>query len=524
MVPPARSRVVRRPELPLRRSVPFTLLLGALVAACGEAPPEVAPAPAPATAAESAHPEVQPRDLVDALAQPPTFTGELPSLAAINIRDARIETVLSGLERPWAFAFIAEDEVLITETGGRLQRFRFGSAAPREVDGLPAIANTHPQQGLLDLVLHPAFAENRRIYFSYSQADVHAPTYTLTAMATARLGEDRLLDLEVLLEAGPYSWSPSNFGGAMAFDDQGMLYISIGDRGEHELSQRGDRLQGKILRLHDDGSVPADNPFAGNPDVDDRIYALGVRNPQGLDFDQQSGRLFEAEHGPLGGDEINIIRAGANYGWPLVSYGKSYDMADIGVGTHAPGMVQPIYYFQSSEAVSPLRVYRGAMFPEWDGDLLVGALRAQRVTRIDLDGEVVRSAHPILTELDARIRDLGVAADGSVFVLTEPGDLHRLYREPVATIAVNEAVDPAQIYALVCAGCHATGAYEAPNPQLVGAMDAARARPREEAYRRTIEGYGQMPARGLCDICEDSHLRGVVDFMLDQDREAPPGS
>jgi aldose sugar dehydrogenase len=466
---------------------------------------------------------VQPKELVNLLGQSPAFTGDLPSLAAINVRDARIETVLSGLTRPWAFEFIADDEVLVTEIGGRLLRYRFGDDAPQQVPGLPEVATTHPQQGLLDIALHPDFAKNRRIYFTYAKADPVAPAYTLTALATARLGEDYLHDVATLLEAGPYNWSPSNFGGALAFDDRGFLYVSIGDRGDHDIAQRVDRLQGKILRLNDDGSVPDDNPFVDDPGVDDRIYALGVRNPQGLDFDAPTGRLFEAEHGPLGGDEINIIRPGANYGWPVISYGKYYNTADIGIGTHAAGMEQPIYYYTPSEAISPLLVYRGAMFPEWEGDLLVGALRGKHVSRLDLDGEVVRSVYPILGELDARIRDLKVGSDGAVFVLTEPGNLHRLYRAPSEPPAPTGHIGSAELYELICSGCHATGAYGAPDPDLVGTMDAVRTRPREEAYRRTIEGYALMPTRGLCDVCDDDQLRGIVDYMLDQAGGAPTG-
>lgn len=496
-------------------SKPFLMIaLGSALLVVGCSDPDSPVAARPSNDAQTAS-RVQPEQVVNALGQPPAFAGDLPSLAAINIRDARIETVLSGLDRPWAFEFIAEDEVLVTEIAGRMLRYRFGADVSIAMDGLPMIATTHPQQGLLDVALHPQFDENRRIYFTYTKADPLAPAYTLTALATARLGEDRLQDLAVLLEAGPYSWSPSNFGGALAFDDRGFLYVSIGDRGEHETAQRGERLQGKILRLNDDGSVPADNPFVDDLAVDDRIYALGVRNAQGLDFDARSGLLFEAEHGPLGGDEINIIRAGANYGWPVITYGKNYTTADIGIGSHAPGMEQPIYYYLPSEAISPLLVYRGNMFPEWDGDLLVGALRGQHVSRVDLDGEVVRSVYPILGELKARIRDLKVGTDGALFVLTEPGNLHRLYRVPVEAPDSSGEIGSAELYELVCAGCHATGAYGAPNPDLAGAMDAVRARPRELAYRRTIEGYAQMPARGLCDLCDDDHLRGIVDYMLD---------
>lgn len=448
--------------------------------------------------------------------EPPAYTGELPSLAELNLRDAFLDTVWSGLERPRAFTFIADDEVLITEIGGRLLRHRFGSGEVVPVAGVPEVLATHPQQGLLDVATHPDFARNRRIYLTFVKADPEAPTYSLTALATARLEEDRLRGLEILLEAGPYSWSPANFGGAMVFGSDGHLYLSVGDRGEGDPAQDGRRLQGKILRLTGDGRVPPDNPFIGDPAIDDRIYALGVRNPQGLDVDPATGTLYEAEHGPLGGDEVNILRAGANYGWPIITYGKNYTTADIGIGTHARDMEQPIWYWTPSIAVSPLVVYRGAMFPEWEGDLLVGALKGQKLVRLDLDGGRVRSAQSFLTELAARIRDIEVAPDGSVYVLTEAGGLHRLHRRPERRPPPGAPIPPAELYRLVCAGCHATGAYEAPNPELPGALDAARAAPREQAWRRTLEGYGRMPARGLCDVCSDEHLRSIVDWMLDE--------
>lgn len=444
----------------------------------------------------------------------------IPSLAALNIRDARLEVVIEGLDRPWAFEFIGDDEVLITEIGGRLLRYRFGDPAPREVVGLPAIATSNELLGLLDVALHPHFASNRRIYISYSQADPHAEQYTLTAVASAVLDGETLADLKVILEAGPYSWSYSNSGGALAFDADGHLYVSIGDRSEQDLAQRGDRLQGKILRLHDDGQVPADNPFVGSAQIDDRIYALGVRNPQGLDFDPATGRLFEAEHGPMGGDEVNLIEAGANYGWPMVSYGMSYRMERIGVGTHAADMRQPLFYYLPSEAISPLLVYRGAMFPEWDGDLLLGALKGQHVSRLDLDGETVRSEYPILGELQARIRDLKAGADGSLFVLTQSGVLYRVYRDGRPDVEVPALASPAMVYDMVCAGCHAGGAYGAPVPEQPAQWARILAQPIAQTQRHVREGLGAMPERGLCHLCTDEQLSAVVELMLDRARDA----
>lgn len=438
---------------------------------------------------------------------------DLPSLLALNIRGARLQTVFSGLKEPWAFEFIAEDEVLITQRHGQLLRLRLGDASPREVKGLPPIASEHQQGGLLDVALHPDFASNQRIYFTFSKADEKASQYSLTALASAILDGDRLQDVTVLVEALPYGWSPSNFGGAIAFDSAGLLYVSIGDRSDQDASQRGDRLQGKLLRFKDDGTVPSDNPFVTVEGIDDRIYATGLRNAQGLHFDAPSGLMFEAEHGPMGGDEVNIIRAGANYGWPAITYGKNYTGEDIGKGTHAAGMLQPIWYYLPSIAPSPLLVYRGAMFPEWQGDVLVGALRGEHISRLDLDGEQVRSAQPMLGEIGARIRDLKVAKDGSLFILTQSGLLHRLARDSELPALSPRRASSSEVYAAVCAGCHASGAYQAPNPDVAADWTAILAEPPELSYQRTLQGYGAMPERGLCHVCSDELLREVVEWM-----------
>ena len=231
----------------------------------------------------------------------PPYKGDLPSLASLNIRDAHLEEVLTGLTKPWAMEFLSDDELIITEIGGKLYRYGLKAKKLTEISGLPKIATDQLQTGLLDVEIHPEFGSNRRIYFSYVVSDEKTGKYYLTAVAAATLEDNQLSGLREILRAGPYGWSPSNFGGALEFDTDGYLYVSIGDRSEHELAQQGDRLEGKILRLHDDGRVPSDNPFVGDDAVDDRIYALGVRNPQGLHFDDKTGYLFESDHGPMGG-------------------------------------------------------------------------------------------------------------------------------------------------------------------------------------------------------------------------------
>ena len=466
-------------------------------------------------------PAAQARDDDRPYGTPPEFEGQLASLAAINIRNAELEIVIDGLDEPWAIEFLDSEEALITERRGRLLRVAVSltdESSLSEITGLPEIATMHQQTGLLDLALHPEFEENRLIYFSYAEPDPDTGRYFRTQVARARLEANRLHDVRLLLPDGEYGWSPSNFGGALWFDRHGRLLISMGDRSEDVLSQRGERLEGKILRLHDDGSVPPDNPFIDDPKIDDRILALGVRNVQGMMRDPEGSEIYMTDHGPLGGDEINVLKAGANYGWPRITYGLAYSTAPMGEGTHAEGLIQPIFYYLPSEAISPLLVYRGRMFPEWNGDLLIGALKGQHVSRLDLDGGRIRSEYPLLDEIGSRIRDLKTAADGAVWILTQDGDLLRLSRtEPLAP--AKRTPNGERVYQLVCAGCHDTGAADAPRLDEACRWRRLAQRPVESLYRNTLNGIGNMPERGLCYSCSEEHLFRAVDYMLEAAEE-----
>ncbi len=455
---------------------------------------------------------------------PPTKTPEpeiekLWSLPALNISDATLEVMVSGLTYPWAFEFLSQNELIITELSGNLLRYDLESKTLRQISGLPEIAVDTEQSGLLDVEIHPDFVNNKRIYFSYVAKDQDTGRFFLTAVASGILDDDQLLNSEQILAAGPFGWSPSNFGGALEFDADGFLYVAIGDRSEHMFAQHGDRLQGKILRLNDDGSTPGDNPFVDDPNVDDRIYALGVRNPQGLHFDSQSGMLYESEHGPKGGDEVNIITAGANYGWPEITYGQKYPDVGIGeigqAGTHLAGMEQPLFYYLPSEAVSPIITYRGEMFSDWDGHLLIGTLKGKHISKLDVDGTTVRSEYPILKEINGRIRDIKIAHDGSIYILSQTGTLYRLFRTPPDTPVV-ETDKGEMIYGWACSGCHDTGADDAPRLNVRSEWKQIENQPLELTYSHVIEGYLDMPARGLCSICTDDHLRSTVDYMLEQ--------
>ena len=449
---------------------------------------------------------------------PPTYIGKLVSLSELNIRDAKLEEIISGLDTPRAFEFLNPGEILITEIGAQLKHYDLKTKQLTTIAGLPTIATGHPQTGLIDVEIHPQFADNRRVYLSYTVADEETGKYFMTVVSSAVLKDGGLEGLREILRAEPFGWAPANFGGAMEFDDRGYLYVTIGDRAEFYYSQLGMRLEGKLLRLNDDGSIPADNPFIDDSEVDDRIYAIGLRNAQGLHFDPLEARLYSSEHGPLGGDEVNLIKAGANYGWSSITYGKNYTTESIGIGTHAPGFEQPLFYYLPSEAISPIVMYRGDMFAEWEGDLLVGALKGKHISKLDLDHGVIRSEYPLLNEIKSRIRDLKVAADGSIYVLTQNGKLYRLYRQPQAkssltqlTVATGE-----EVYQISCAGCHDIGAHEAPRLGQLEDWRHILEQSDEKILQNTIDGVGKMPARGLCGICSDAHLQTAIDYMKQQ--------
>lgn len=479
---------------------------------------------------------------VATLGKPPGYQGALASLSLINIRDAALERVLPPIGYPWAFEFISDNEILLTQNAGELSRFDLKTGRRTPISGLPEIGQGYDQIGLMDVEIHPDFAENQRIYITFAKPQPEAPDYHMTEVATGILDSDRLKDVKTLINSDNYGWAPSNFGGAMEFDDNGHLYVTIGERGEDLLSQRGDRLEGKVLRLNDDGSVPSDNPFVDDPDYDPRVYALGVRNSQGLHFDSPRGELIASDHGPLGGDEINIIRAGRNYGWPEIGYGANYSTAQpVGEGTHRDDVEQPIFYFLPSIATSPLTVYRGEMFPEWDGDILVGALRGKHVAKLDYDAGVVRSEKDILSEVGGRIRDIQVASDGSIYILSQSTGLHRLFRpdfdpdQPAASKAVaektpepipeaipvapdnpNEPHPGKRYYDLICSGCHDTGALAAP---VLGDYEAWKPiieQPQSVTIDRVLNGYNEMPARGSCHFCSNYGLMQMVDYMFQE--------
>ncbi len=342
----------------------------------------------------------------------------------------RVVKVVEGLDRPWGLAFLPDGRMLVTERPGRLRIVNGGKLDPQPVAGLPQVT-PHGQGGLLDVALHPRFAENNLVYLAYA---ARGGDGFGTEVARGKLTDHRLENVHVIFRQQPKGYSGNHFGSRLVFDRGGFLYITLGERGEKERAQNPGDHNGSVIRLHDDGRVPADNPFVGKPGWKPEKYTLGHRNIQGAALHPETGVLWTHEHGPQGGDEINIIRAGANYGWPVITYGVNYVIGTrIGEGTAKPGMMQPLYYWVPSIAPSGMAFYTGDKFPRWRGDLLVGALKDEMLVRLKLEGERVVREERMLKGVLGRIRDVRVSGDGYVYLLTDesPGAVVRL--EPLSS-------------------------------------------------------------------------------------------
>ena len=340
----------------------------------------------------------------------------------------RVIPVATGLEHPWGMAFLPDGEILITERPGRVRMVRDGALDPAPIQGVPPVYASG-QGGLLDVALDPEFASNRVIYLSYAAPGDDGNS---TRVARARLSEGRLENLEVIFTAEPLVDARKHFGSRLVFDAQGHLFITVGERGQGDRAQDLGQDNGKVIRLYPDGSVPEDNPFVGVGGARPEIFSYGHRNPQGLAIHPQSGIPWLNEHGARGGDEVNVVRPGVNYGWPVITYGIDYSGAPIGEGTHKEGMAQPIHYWVPSIAPAGMAFYDGAAFPEWRGDLFVGGLKAELLVRLELDGERVVAEERLLEGAIGRIRDVEVGPDDFLYLLTDEADggLYRL--EPAA--------------------------------------------------------------------------------------------
>ncbi|CAB3843226.1 PQQ-dependent sugar dehydrogenase [Achromobacter sp. ACM03] len=341
---------------------------------------------------------------------------------------ARVTAVVGGLNHPWAMAFLPEGGVLITERPGNLRLLRIPGGLSKPLAGVPKVA-AQGQGGLLDVALSPDFAQDRYVYLSYAEAD---GSKSGTAVGRGKLSADgsALEDFRVLFRQQPKLSSGLHYGSRLVFDGKGYLYISLGENNQRPTAQDLDKLQGKVVRLKADGSVPTDNPFVGQAGARPEIWSYGHRNPQGMALNPWSGQLWENEHGPRGGDEINLVQRGKNYGWPLATHGINYSGQPIPEAKAAelPGMEPPLYWWPKSPAISGMAFYNADRFPAWRNSVFIGALANQNLIRLTLDGDRVVAQEWLLTDRKQRIRDVRQGPDGYVYVLTDasPGELLRL--------------------------------------------------------------------------------------------------
>jgi aldose sugar dehydrogenase len=347
-----------------------------------------------------------------------------------------------GLARPWALAFLPSGDILITERDGRLRLVHNGVLDPQEIAGMPAVLH-HRAFGLMDIALHPRFTENYLVYFTYSKPKTGETDVASAALLRARYdGGHTLSNVQDVFVSNAFTDQASM--SRMVFGRDGKIYMAIGMTHPGKFGSAQDAQDpashgGKILRLNDDGSAPTDNPFAGRPGYKPEIYALGIRNALGLIVHPQTGEIWDTENGPFGGDEINIIQAGKNYGWPVISYGRSYSGERTG-GTGptlaepcAPGMEQPVLFWNPSIAAAGIVIYTGERFPQWKGHIFVGALRGNQLQRVTIDAKGLpqRPWESMLTELKQRIREVRQGPDGLLYLLTDEDAGALLRIEPV---------------------------------------------------------------------------------------------
>ena len=351
----------------------------------------------------------------------------------------RALSIVKGLYHPWSIAFLPGGRMIVTERRGTMRIVDGGKLIDKPIEGLPMVAE-HGQGGLMDVVLHPKYAENGWIYWSYNAGK---PGEYGTELARGKLAGTRespmMTNVEVLFKMQPKSAAGLHFGSRIVFDRQGYLFITLGDRGDSPakgVAQRAQQLDdhaGKSIRLHDDGRVPADNPFVKTPGARPEIFTFGNRNMQGAALHPETARVWAHEHGPQGGDEINILVAGSNYGWPVITYGANYGSGTkIGEGTSKEGMVSPLYTWVPSIAPSGMVFYTGNNFPKWKGNLFVGALAKTALVRLTLNGDKVVSEERLFDGKLGRIRDVRQGPDGNLYLLTDAveGELIRIERQP----------------------------------------------------------------------------------------------
>jgi aldose sugar dehydrogenase len=337
-----------------------------------------------------------------------------------------VDTITKDLSNPWGIAFLPDGRILVTERSGEIRIIENGTLSATKIENVPAVY-ANGQGGLLDIKLHPDFANNGWIYLTYAKPmgnDAGA-----TTLARTKLDGNKFVDFQELFTAQPAVNSGAHFGSRIAFDGKGYIFFSSGERGTKENAQNLGNHLGKVLRLHEDGKVPADNPFVNQSGAKAEIWSYGHRNPQGLVYDLETGTLWEHEHGPKGGDELNIVVKGKNYGWPVITYGIDYDDTPITDKTQMEGMEQPITYWVPSIAPCGMTMVKGDKFKQWKNNLLVGALSHQLIARVVIEDGKYKSQEKLLEKV-ARVRAVAESPDGDIYVATEgPGMLLKLTKE-----------------------------------------------------------------------------------------------
>ncbi len=334
-----------------------------------------------------------------------------------------IDTITKELTNPWGIAFLPDGRILVTERAGEIRIVKDGKLLPEKIGNVPAVF-ANGQGGLMDIKLHPDYATNGWIYLTYAKPGEGGGG---TVIARAKLEGNNLTSLEELFSAQPLSESGAHFGSRVVFDGKGYIFFTSGERGTKPNAQDLTNHLGKVLRLHEDGKVPTDNPFVNTPDAKPEIWSYGHRNPQGLVYDKATETLWDVEHGPMGGDELNRVEKGKNYGWPVITYGMNYDSTVISDITEKEGMEQPVFYWKPSIATCGMALVTSDKFQGWNGNLLVGALAKQHIARVELDAEGKFVKQEKLLENIGRVRAVEQSPDGYIYVATEtPGMLLRL--------------------------------------------------------------------------------------------------
>ena len=345
-----------------------------------------------------------------------------------QLHDYRVVELATGLEHPWSFAFLPEGGILITERVGRVRLFKNNKLDPKALGGVPEVIDGG-QGGLLDIVLHPQFNDNQQLYLSFV-AGGNTGVNTKVMRFDFDQRTNSLKNPYKIFDAVPKVFGGRHFGGRMTFDRLGYLFISTGDRGEMHRAQDVNDHSGSIIRVHDDGRTPHENPIFQTLGTRTAIFSFGHRNPQGMALHPKTGVVWTHEHGARGGDEINIIRMGRNYGWPVITHGINYDGSPIGVGNAKPGMEQPLYFWVPSIAPSGMTFYIGDKFSKWQNSLFIGSLKNEMLVRLEIKEESILKEERLLQNEVGRIRDVREGPDGFIYIITDEPDGRLIRLEP----------------------------------------------------------------------------------------------